>query len=104
MAVSPNVLAPPNHQMMAISIQMSVIDLADAAPVCRIRDVTSNEPAQGLGDGDTAPDWVITGALGLTVRAERSGSGNGRVYTVALRCTDRSGNSAEKAATVSVPH
>ena len=58
--------------------------------------VTSNEPDNGLGDGDTSND--ISGAgLGtddrsVQVRAERSGTGTGRVYTFVYRVTDSSGN------------
>ncbi|MBO0861640.1 MAG: hypothetical protein J2P21_24770 [Chloracidobacterium sp.] len=33
----------------------------------------SNGPVMGDGDGDTAPDWEITGALTLNLRAERRG-------------------------------
>jgi len=57
-----------------------------------------------LGDGDTAPDWSITGNLRLNLRAERSGTGGGRLYTIKVRCTDASGNSATKDAIVAVPH
>ena len=46
----------------------------------------------GLGDGDTSPDWIITGPLHhVHIRAEHSGTGTGRVYHVTLTCTDESG-------------
>jgi predicted heme/steroid binding protein len=70
--------------------------------------VTSNEPDNGLGDGDKPND--IQGAefntsdCAFQLRAERSGGGNGRVYTVTYRATDVSGNSATAQATVTVPH
>jgi len=41
---------------MAVSLSVTATDAADAAPVCRIGTVSSNEPVEGLGDGDTAPD------------------------------------------------
>jgi len=65
--------------------------------------VTSNEPVDGLGDGDTGPDWQITGDLTVNLRAERSGQGSGRIYTITIECTDFSGNSSTKTVTVSVP-
>ena len=37
-------------------------------------DLTSNEPATGTGDGDIAPDVVITRGI-VQVRAERAGNG-----------------------------
>ena len=72
--------------------------------VVEYRVVSSNEPVNGTGDGDTAPDWVITGNLTVDLRAERSGTGSGRVYTITVRCTDASGNSSTKTVTVTVPH
>ena len=63
--------------MIPVAIQLSVADACDANPHCEIVSVTSNEPIDGLGDGDTAPDWIITGALTLELRAERAGTGSG---------------------------
>lgn len=66
--------------------------------------VTSNEPVDGLGDGDTAPGWEITGDLAAQLRAERSGAGSGRLYTLEISCTDDAGNAAAAGASVTVPH
>jgi hypothetical protein len=38
------------------------------------------------------------------LRAERSGSGAGRVYTITVRCRDASNNSSTAKAAVRVPH
>jgi hypothetical protein len=65
--------------------------------------VTSSEPVTGPGDS-TSPDWVITGPLSLDLRAERLSTGPGRIYTIAIRCTDSSGNTATKNVTVTAPH
>jgi hypothetical protein len=80
------------------------VDNCDTSPTCTITGVSSNEPVNGLGDGDTAPDWVITGALTLQLRAERSGTGTGRVYTVQVSCVDDAGNVATATVGVSVVH
>ena len=40
----------------------------------------------------------------FTLRAERSGKGSGRVYTVTYTATDASANGASASATVIVPH
>lgn len=104
MAASPNVLWPPNHRMVAVNVALSVSDGCDPAPSCRVTSVTSNEPVDGLGDGHTAADWEISGNLAVKLRAERSGRGSGRVYTITALCTDASGNSSTQTTAVSVPH
>lgn len=103
-AATPNVLWPPNHKMVPVTVSVSASDVCDASVSCSITSVSSNEPINGLGDGDTAPDWVITGALTVDLRAERSGTGTGRVYTITVTCSDGSGNSSTKTVMVTVPH
>ncbi|MDB6125394.1 MAG: domain containing protein [Pedosphaera sp.] len=61
--------------------------------------------SQSNSNGHTAPDWVITSDHCVQLRAERSGKGSGRVYTITVQATDCSGNiSAPKILTVTVPH
>jgi len=79
---SPSVLWPANHN---------------------ITSVTSSEPDNGLGDGDTAGDIQITGDLTVSLRAERSGKGNGRTYTITVECKDAAGNASTSTTTVTVP-
>ena len=83
---------------------VDVSDICDVDPFCRVVSVASNEPENGTGDGNTAPDWEIVGDLAVRLRAERSGRGQGRVYTLTVRCTDDSGNSAERDVEVRVAH
>lgn len=102
--VTPSIssMSPPNHRMMDVTIAASATDAVSAA-ACSITNVASSEPDNGLGDGDTANDIVITGPLSVNLRAERSGNGPGRVYTITVTCTDGSGNAASSSTTVSVP-
>lgn len=102
-SASPNVLSPANHKMVPVTVAASVSDACDATPVCTIISVSSNEPISGLGGGDRAPDWEITGDLTVNLRAERSRTGNGRVYTITIQCTDASGSSSTKDVIVTVP-
>jgi microsomal dipeptidase-like Zn-dependent dipeptidase len=102
---TPASLRHPNHKMVPVTIAVSATDLCSMTTTCKIISVSSNEPIDGTGDGDTAPDWQITGDLTLNLRAERSGNGNGRKYTIAAQCTDTSGNKSEpKSVIVTVPH
>lgn len=102
-STNPSVLWPANHKMVPVTVTVSVFDNCDA-PMCSIVSVTSNEPINGLGDGDTAPDWQITGGLTVNLRAERSGKGSGRIYTITIKCKDASGNTTTGTVTVNVPH
>jgi len=103
-SASPSVLWPPNHQMVSVTVNYSVTDNCDpsSALTCTLS-VSSNEPVDGTGDGDAAPDWEVVDAHHVRLRAERAGSGNGRVYTITITCTDSGGNSSVKTVTVSVP-
>jgi N-acetylneuraminic acid mutarotase len=103
-APSTTSLWPPTHEMVPITIAVGAIDVVDAEPVCRVTGVSSNEPVSGTGRGDTGPDWMVTGALNLNLRAERAGSGSGRVYTIAVTCADLAGNTSATTVSVTVAH
>ncbi|HEX8176984.1 MAG TPA: Ig-like domain-containing protein [Pyrinomonadaceae bacterium] len=106
-------LSPPNHQYVTFTISQlvsSVSDLCDASVDINdvvISQVTSDEPedANGNGDGNTLNDMVITpDCKSLQVRKERSGNGDGRVYTVTLKVKDSSGNVATAVRKIYVPN
>jgi len=99
---SPNVLWPANHKMVPVTVTVVAFDNTEVTS-CRILSVTSSEPDNGLGDGDTAFDIQTTGDLSLLLRAERSGKGNGRTYTITVKCQDEVGNASTGTVTVTVP-
>jgi probable HAF family extracellular repeat protein len=99
---TPTVLSQANHQMVAVAISVSAADTCDANPVSQILSISSDEPVTGPGD-NTSPDWEITGPLTANLRAEHSPQGNGRTYTITVRCTDAAGNSSTKSTLVTVP-
>ena len=101
---SPGVLWPPNHNMVSITLKVTVSDNVTPTPVCRVVSVASNELLNGTGDGNTALDWEFTG-MNLRLRAERAGNLIDRIYTVAVQCRDAAGNnSAPKTVAIVVPH
>jgi hypothetical protein len=100
---SPSTLWPANHKMVPVSISVVAVDDIDPSPQSHIVSVTSNQPANATGDGNTPSDWMITGPLSLDLRAERSGSGE-RVYTVTIATSDASGNTSTAATAIRVPH
>ncbi len=100
---SPDSLWPPNKKMVPVIVSVDVSDACSSAS-CQIVSVSSNEPINGNGSGNTAPDWEITSDLTVDLRAERLGKGGGRIYTITLDCTDDAGNVATTQVEVSVPH
>jgi hypothetical protein len=98
---TPDVLWPPDHRLVPVVVRVDATD-AGGVPSCRITQVTSNEPVSGRHAGHTSPDWIITGALTLKLRAERIGP-HERVYTIHVQCVDPSGNAANAKTTVEVP-
>lgn len=70
----------------------------------RITGVTQDEPINGLGDGDASPD-AVAGAEPhrVSLRAERAGTGDGRVYTVAYAVSDGKGGQCTGVVKVGVP-
>jgi hypothetical protein len=95
-------LWPPNHGMVPISI-FGVTDPDGDQVRIMITRVTQDEPVDGLGDGDTAPDAVIKGATAL-IRAERSGEGNGRAIVISFTADDGRGGACSGTVAVSAPH
>ncbi len=99
----PNLLWPPNHKMVPVKINVSS-DYFGPEDTCQITSVSSNEPEDGIGDGHFTPDWEITGDLTVDLRAERSGLGSGRIYTITVECVDdASGTTATASTEVVVP-
>ena len=92
--------------MVKVTVTVSATDNRDPAPVSRIAQVTCNEAMIGPGAGKNQPDWELVPGVPLAVnlRAERSGTGSGRVYTVHIECTDASGNVTRGTVEVTVPH
>ncbi len=99
-SVSPNVLKPPNHKYQ--TVKAAATTSGDVTNLDLVS-VTSNEPDNGQGDGDTANDIVIVDDLTVKLRAERSGNGNGRIYTLTWEATNACGATVTATATVTVP-
>ena len=98
---NPNTLWPPNHQMVDVAVNYTATD--NCPGLNCVLTVASNEPINGLGDGDAAPDWQVVDAHHVQLRAERAGKSSGRLYTITTTCTDASGNVVTKTSTVFVP-
>jgi hypothetical protein len=96
------VLWPANHKYVDVSATVVVSDNFDPSPTVTLVSVTSNEPDNGEDDGNTVDDIVIVGDYEFELRAERSGVGTGRTYTITYEATDSCDNSTTGSAIVSV--
>jgi triacylglycerol esterase/lipase EstA (alpha/beta hydrolase family) len=106
--LSPTVLWPPNHQLQEVVATIAVTDDHDPHPTVKLVSITSSEPDNGLGDGDT-PNDIQQAAFGtddrqFLLRAERSGTGPGRTYTVTYEARDAAGNATQVSVQVTAPH
>jgi len=101
--VSPDELWVPNHKMVTVTATVEATDICDPNPTVSLLSVTSSEDDDGIGDGSTADDIEIIDDFTVNLRAERSGTGTGRVYTLTYQAEDASGNKQTAEATVWVP-
>jgi hypothetical protein len=105
----PITLWPPNHRLVSVNTSVPATDVCGPVSVI-LSSITSSEPdnGTGIGDGNTIGDIrdAELGAEDLQVRlrAERAGTGNGRVYTLEYTAMDMSSNQASATAVVVVPH
>jgi hypothetical protein len=97
-STSPSVLWPPNKKMVGVTVNYDVADdFTPSANIACSLSVASNEP---IGNSD----YAIVDSHHVSLRADRLGSGHGRIYTITITCKDTAGESSSQAVTVSVPH
>jgi uncharacterized repeat protein (TIGR01451 family) len=101
---------PPNHKYTTFRVTDFVTAVSDGCNTALgvgnvvIEKVTSDEPDNGGGDGDTANDMLIAAdCKSVQLRSERNGSGDGRVYIITFKVSDGA-NVTRKTAKVVVPH
>ena len=100
--IAPTTLWPPNHHFVPIEITGATDPDGDPVTLS-VTSVFQDEPVNqpGAGAGSTAPDASL---LPLSVRSERNGTGNGRVYHVAFTADDGKGGTCSGTAKVCVQH
>lgn len=100
------VLKAEDHLLKTFLLSNIVRSVTDncAVRVVRIKQVSSDEAADAKGSGNTAQDIIISAdGQSVQLRAERSGNGNGRVYTVQIEAIDAYGNTGLATYRVEVP-
>ena len=91
---------PPNGLFTRVNI-VGVTDPNGDPITITIDGVTQDEPLSGPGYGNKCPDARLNGNLEL--RAERGGSGDGRVYEISFTASDGQGGTCSGTVTVCVP-
>ena len=99
---SPNLLWPADHNLVPIQIS-GIVNPASGALTISVTSIFQDEPVQSPGSGNTSPDATGVGTGNPSVRAERDGNGDGRVYHINFTATGASG-SCTGSVTVGVPH
>jgi feruloyl esterase len=90
------VIWPPNDKMIAVATIAASDSLSGVAPASLVIAVNSNEPI-------SQTDVRINGGA-VQVRANRLGSGDGRIYNITAEAADLAGNTATAESTCFVPH
>jgi hypothetical protein len=104
LVVNPNSLWPPNHKLRLVTVT-GASDPEGGSVTTTVTGVTQDEPVNGLGDGDVSPDAVLGPASNqVRLRAERSGTRDGRVYRIAVSAEDELGLTCSGTLRVAVPH
>jgi len=105
--VIPNLLWPPNHAMIPVNVSVGVSDTLSSPAGFALTSASSSEPALVAGSGNTSPEiqGFVIGVPSVTgqLRAERAGTGTGRMYTLTYQGFDVAGNSSSCSTTVTVP-
>ncbi|MGH9347828.1 MAG: MopE-related protein, partial [Vicinamibacterales bacterium] len=95
-------LWPPNHQFTLVGVQ-GVTDADDDPVTVAILGVTQDEEVLDPGGGNTCPDAILGGSS-VQLRAERTGTADGRVYRIQFTASDPAGASCTGSVRVCVPH
>jgi hypothetical protein len=98
---------PPNHKFhdFAVSDCVSVTDSCGSQLQGEFIWASSDEPVDAQGDGHHAPDILLSDdCQHVSLRSERQGPEDGRVYRLGVRVVDFAGNVTEAECAVVVAH
>lgn len=99
-SATPNTLWPPNNKLVAVTTSVSATDAGSGPGGFTLTSATSNEP----GSDDIQSFTLGTPDVSGFLRAQRDGSGTGRVYTLRYTVADAAGNTSACSVQITVPH
>lgn len=103
LSISPSVATiwPPNKAMVSVGINLTTSDNSGGIPAVKLVSITCDD---SCNSADIAEATFGTDDRAFKPRADRTGVGKGRTYTITYEATDGSGNKATATTTVVVPH
>ena len=101
-SASVDTIWPPNNKFVSVEVQ-DVTDPDGDGLTITIDSIFQDEPVDSSGDGSFSPDGAGVCSSNAYVRAERAGSGNGRVYHIGFTAEDGMGGACSGEVLVSVP-
>lgn len=69
-----------------------------------ITGISQDEPTSGLGSGDVSPDGSGLGTNTTSIKSERAGAGDGRIYHICFNAGDGKGGMCNSEVVVLIPH
>jgi hypothetical protein len=99
-------LWPPNHQYYDIDLKdcFKKVEECDPYWTAKVMWVSSDEPENGQGDGNTDDDIKCVDKDTVSLRSERQGGEDGRVYLIRFEAKDSKNNKSYGTCKVVVPH
>jgi hypothetical protein len=94
---------PPFHKTVEIVLS-GITDVDGDALSLNIDTISQDEPTSGLDVEDKSPDGFGVGTDTASIRVERDGSGDGRVYEVSFTADDGNGGMCSSSRLLGIPH
>ena len=101
-SVAVSTLSPPKHDLVNVGLNATATDNC-GSPVITVEVFGNEDDEMDTGDGNFSPDAKNIAPVTLRLRAERQGSGDGRVYLIVVTATDADANKTFACHTVVVP-
>lgn len=101
LTVDSHTLWPVDHKMIDIVVDYTSTDNC-SQPNTNVQ-IACNEVTGATSSNNNQTDWEVVNEHLVRLRAERSGTGYGRIYTIKVQATDDAGNATTKTITVLVP-
>jgi hypothetical protein len=98
------VINQTHHDFVTVGLAATAVDQCEGELPMTINVFADEDDEESTGDGVHSPDAKNIDIGSLRLRAERKGSGDGRVYLVIPEATDSSGNRGYSCCTVTVPY